>query len=122
VRRFGKKVVGGPLSSNTVQKNLRDSDVLINATNVGMHPHESQTIVKPQWLQSDLTVMDIVYNPVETRLARDAEAAGAKVISGVEMLIYQGAASFELWTNRSAPIEVMRKAAMNKLAGAGAGK
>jgi len=59
--------------------------------------------------------MDIVYNPVETKLARDAEAVGAHVISGVEMLLYQGAASFEIWTGVSAPIEVMRKAALNKL-------
>ena len=121
-QRFGKKVVGGPLSSDTIQKNLRDSDILINATKVGMHPHESQTMVEPQWLRSDLTVMDIVYNPIETRLAKDAKAAGAKVINGVEMLIYQGAVSFELWTSRSAPIEVMRRAALNKLSGAGASK
>ena len=119
---FGKKVVGGPLSSDTIQKNLRDSDILINATKVGMHPRESQTMVEPQWLRSDLTVMDIVYNPIETRLAKDAKAVGAKVINGVEMLIYQGAASFELWTSRSAPIEVMRRAALNKLSGAGASK
>jgi len=121
-QRFGKKVVGGPLSSDTIQKNLRDSDILINATKVGMHPHESQTMVEPQWLRSDLTVMDIVYNPIETRLAKDAKAVGAKVINGVEMLIYQGAVSFELWTSRSAPIEVMRRAALNKLSGAGASK
>jgi shikimate dehydrogenase len=66
--------------------------------------------------------MDIVYNPVETKLARDAKAAGAKVISGVEMLIYQGAASFEIWTGQSAPVDIMRKAALNKLSSAGAGK
>jgi shikimate dehydrogenase len=59
--------------------------------------------------------MDIVYNPVETKLAKDAKAVGAHVISGVEMLLYQGAASFEIWTGVSAPIEVMRKAVLNKL-------
>jgi len=53
--------------------------------------------------------MDIVYNPIETQLAKDAKAAGAKVVSGVEMLIYQGAASFEIWTGKSAPVEVMSK-------------
>jgi shikimate dehydrogenase len=117
-----KKVVGDSLFSDTIQKNLRDSDVLINATSVGMYPNVSQSIVPPQWLKPDLTVMDIVYNPVETRLAKDAEAEGAKVISGVEMLIYQGAASFEIWTGRSAPIEVMRRAALNKLSSAGVSK
>lgn len=121
-RMFNKKVVGGALSPDAIAKNLRGSDVLINATSVGMHPKVNQSIVTPQWLRSDLTVMDIVYNPVETKLAKDAKAAGAKVISGVEMLIYQGAASFEIWTGRSAPIEVMRRAALNKLSSAGASK
>ena len=121
-RMFNKKIVGGSLSSDAIAKNLRDSDVLINATSVGMHPEANQSIVAPQWLRSDLTVMDIVYNPVETKLARDAKAAGAKVISGVEMLVYQGVASFEIWTGRSAPIEVMRRVALNKLSSAGASK
>ena len=116
---YGNKVVGETLSPSTIQKSIQNADIVINATSVGMHPHVSQSLVAPQWLKPDLTVMDIVYNPVETKLAKDAKAAGANVISGVEMLLYQGAASFEIWTGRSAPIEVMRKAALNKL-GAGA--
>jgi shikimate dehydrogenase len=114
-RMFGKKVVGDALSPSVIQKNLHDADVLINATSVGMHPSISQSLVAPQWLKPDLTVMDIVYNPVETKLAKEAKAAGAKVISGVEMLLYQGAASFEIWTGLVAPIEVMRIAALNEL-------
>ncbi len=114
-----KKVVGDALTPDAIADNLQDSDVLINATSVGMNPAANQSIVPPQLLRSDLTVMDIVYNPVETKLAKNAKAAGAKVISGVEMLIYQGAASFEIWTGHSAPIKVMRKAALNKLSNAG---
>jgi len=121
-RVLGKKIVGGALSPSAVQKNLQDADILVNATSVGMHPNINQSLVVPQWLKPNLTVMDIVYNPVETKLAKDAKAAGAKVISGVEMLIYQGAASFEIWTGCSAPIEVMRKAALNKLSSAGESK
>jgi shikimate dehydrogenase len=119
---FNQKVVGGALSPDFIKKNLRDSDVLINATSVGMKPNLSQSLVSPEWLRSDLTVMDIVYNPVETKLAKDAKAAGAKVVNGVEMLIYQGAASLEIWTGKSAPIEVMRKAAIDKLSSRGEGK
>ena len=59
--------------------------------------------------------MDIVYDPIETKLAKDAKMAGAKVVSGVEMLIYQAAASFEIWTACKAPIEVMRKAALSEI-------
>jgi shikimate dehydrogenase len=119
---FNQKVVGGALSPDAIKTNLQDSDVLVNATSAGMKPNLSQSLVGPEWLRSDLAVMDIVYNPVETKLAKDAKAAGAKVVSGVEMLIYQGAASFEIWTGRAAPIEVMRKAALNKLSSEGDGK
>ena len=114
-QKFNKKISAGELSPNTVKDNLADSDVLINATSVGMKPNANQTPVAPEWLKPDLAVMDIVYNPIETKLAKDAKAAGAKVVSGVEMLIYQGAASFEIWTACKAPVEVMRKAALNHL-------
>jgi shikimate dehydrogenase len=114
-QKFHKKVTAGSLSPSAIQENLRDADVLINATSVGMHPNASQSLVKPEWLKPSLTVMDIVYNPLETKLAKDAKAAGAKVVSGLEMLIYQGAASFEIWTGKPAPVEVMRKAALISL-------
>lgn len=112
---LGKNLRGGKLSPSALEKNLRDADVLINATSVGMHPDEGRSFVPPGLLKPDLTVMDIVYNPAETKLARDAKAAGARVVSGVEMLIQQGAASFKLWTGQEAPVEVMRKAALKKL-------
>ena len=66
---FVTKVMGGALSSSAVQDNVQDADILVNATSVGMHPHVDQSLVAPQWLKSDLAVMDIVYNPVETKLA-----------------------------------------------------
>ena len=72
--------------------------------------------VKPAWMKPCLAVMDIVYNPIETTLAREAKAVGAKVVSGLEMLVFQGAASFEIWTGKSAPVEVMRHAALNQIA------
>jgi shikimate dehydrogenase len=117
----GKKIVGNELSPNQIQKELRDSDVLINATSVGMTPYASESLVEPEWLKRELCVMDIVYNPVETKLIRDARAAGAKVINGVEMLLYQGAASFEIWMGCPAPVEVMREALLKKLSSTGAG-
>jgi shikimate dehydrogenase len=112
---FDKKVTGETLTPRAIQKNMQDADILINATSVGMHPHVGQSLVAPQWLKPDLTVMDIVYNPTETKLAKDAKAAGARVISGVEMLIYQGAASFEIWTGCAAPVKVMRKTVLSEL-------
>ena len=115
----GKKIVGSELMSMQLQQKLRDSDVLINATFVGMTPYASESLVKTDWLKPELTVMDIVYNPIETKLIRDARAAGAKVVNGVEMLLYQGAASFEIWTGCKAPIDVMRTAALNQITARG---
>ncbi len=120
--RFGKKVKSGALASDVMKKHMQGADILINATSVGMHPHAEQSLVAPEWLKPELTVMDIVYNPAETKLAKDAKAAGATVISGVKMLLYQGAASFKIWTDCKAPVEVMRKAALNQLLKAGAAK
>jgi shikimate dehydrogenase len=110
-----KKIVAGALTPKEIQLNLQDSDILINATSIGMKPKSIESPVPPKLLRSNLAVMDIVYNPIETQLAKDAKTAGAKVVSGVEMLIYQGAASFEIWTGKTAPVEVMRQAALNHL-------
>lgn len=115
-REFGKKVKGGTLSSEILKEELKDADFLVNATSVGMHPDVNYSPVPPDLLRSDLCVMDIIYNPLETKLVKDAKAVGAKVVSGLEMLIYQGAVAFEIWTNCPAPVEVMREAALNKLA------
>ncbi len=114
-KKFDKKISGNSLSSELLKKELEDADILVNATSVGMHPHVDQSLVDPSWLRPELCVMDIIYNPLETKLAKDAKSMGAKVVSGVEMLVYQGAASFEIWTNRSAPVKVMKQAILNKL-------
>jgi shikimate dehydrogenase len=114
-KSLNKKVVAGSLSPSDIQRNIEDSDILVNATSVGMKPKPDESPVAAKALRSNLAVMDIVYNPVETKLAKDAKAVGAQVISGVEMLIYQGAASFEIWTGKSAPVEVMRKAVLKHL-------
>ena len=114
-KRFGKKVKGAALSSEVLEEELETTDILVNATSVGMDPDVNSSPVPLSLLRRDLCVMDIVYNPLETRLAADAKSVGAKVVSGIEMLIYQGAVAFEIWTNCLAPVEVMRKAALNEL-------
>jgi len=59
--------------------------------------------------------MDIVYNPLETRLLKEAKKAGCVTVNGVSMFVHQGVAQFELWTGEKAPVEVMRKAVLNSL-------
>ncbi len=114
-KALNKKVAAGSLSPADIKLNLQDSDILVNATSIGMKPNPDVSPVPAELLRPELSVMDIVYNPLETKLAKNAKIAGAKVVSGVEMLIYQGAASFEIWTGKSAPVEVMRKAALKHL-------
>ncbi|MCJ7613828.1 shikimate dehydrogenase [Candidatus Bathyarchaeota archaeon] len=115
LKSFGAKVKGGTLSPEVLKTELSTADILVNATSVGMHPDIDSNPVPSDILRSDLCVMDIIYNPLETKLVADAKAAGAKVVSGIEMLIYQGAVAFEIWTNCPAPVEVMRAAALNEL-------
>jgi len=85
-------------------------DILINATSVGMTPNEDASPLDKGLLGNFAVVMDIVYAPLQTQLLRDAEEAGCTCINGLEMLLYQGVAQFELWTGLSAPAEIMREA------------
>jgi shikimate dehydrogenase len=85
-------------------------DILVNTTPVGMFPREQDTPLTAEQLRPGLVVMDIVYNPVKTRLLREAEAAGCVTIDGLSMFVYQGVRQFELWTGLEAPVEIMRMA------------
>lgn len=85
------------------------ADVLVNATSVGMVPDTDRTLVPRELLPRFSVVMDIVYAPLQTRLLREAAAAGCGTVDGLAMLLYQGAAQFELWTGKEAPLEIMRE-------------
>jgi shikimate dehydrogenase len=115
-KNFGNKVKGRKLSTKVLKEELKTTDILVNATSVGMHPNVNRSPVPSDLLHSDVCVMDIIYNPLETKLAKDAKSVGAKVVSGLEMLLYQGAVAFEIWTSCPAPVDVMKKAALDKLA------
>lgn len=84
--------------------------ILINATSVGMQPDIEKSPVPAGVLGRFQVVMDIVYAPLQTRLLREAEAAGCTTVNGLEMLLHQGVAQFELWTGEAAPVDVMRRA------------
>ena len=91
------------------------ADVLINATPVGMEPNSDGIPIDPGLLGNFQVVMDIVYKPLNTRLLQEARARGCQVIDGLRMLIHQGAAQFELWTGRPAPVDIMARAAYASL-------
>lgn len=90
-------------------------DLVINATSVGMAPHADRTPLKKEALKHAL-VFDTVYNPLRTRLIREAEENGCVTISGLEMFVNQAAMQFELWTGLKPPLELMRETALRELA------
>lgn len=113
--RFRREIASLELNADNLKMALDGADMLVNTTSVGMFPNVEETLVPARIIERGLTVFDIIYNPLKTRLLREAEKKGARVISGVEMLVRQGAAAFELWTGQKAPLEVMREAATRQL-------
>jgi shikimate dehydrogenase len=91
-------------------------EILINATSIGMAPLQQKSPVAADILKNYKVVMDIVYVPLTTRLLADAYRSGCTTINGLEMLLYQGVAQFELWTGLEAPVEVMRKVLLEAVA------
>ena len=96
------------LDETTLRRVLPDAHVLIHCTPVGMSPNADTTCIPASLLHNDLSVMDIVYNPLETRLLKDAKRAGCRAIPGLEMFLNQAVTQFEFWTNHPAPVDVMR--------------
>ena len=119
---LAKDISAAALSGNVTGRGLsglkdllQDANILINTTTLGMHPNVDTAIATAEDLHSDLTVFDIVYSPLETRLLREAKASGAKTVSGVLMLVYQGAEAFKLWTGIEPPVELMKKTVLEAL-------
>lgn len=90
-------------------------DILVNTTPVGMVPDIDGMPVGHACLRPGMTVMDIVYNPLETQLLKAARKAGCTVVDGVAMFVHQGACQFERWTGVKAPIQLMKKTVMAAL-------
>jgi shikimate dehydrogenase len=90
-------------------------DILINTSPVGMYPDTHAIPVPSHALKKDALVMDVIYNPLRTRLLVEAKAAGCKIIEGIDMFVHQGAEQFELWTGHVAPVEVMKKIVHERL-------
>ena len=112
---FGRETRALELNRANLTGTLEKADILVNTTSVGMSPDTDQTPIDGDLLRSDLIVSDIVYNPIKTRLIKEAEAAGAKTVGGLEMLIWQGALAFEKWTGQTAPVDLMRDEALKLL-------
>jgi 3-dehydroquinate dehydratase/shikimate dehydrogenase len=91
--------------------------IYINTTSVGMHPNIDASPLgdSPPKFTPETLVFDTIYNPMETKLLRDAKAAGAKTVGGVEMFVRQAARQFESWTGKPAPLDIFRKVIVDRL-------
>ncbi len=95
--------------------NSSDCDILINTTSVGMSPNTGTMPIPARLFAKSMVVMDVIYNPLETKFLQTAAAKGCRTIDGVAMFVNQGALQFELWTEIDAPRDLMRKIVLQKL-------
>jgi shikimate dehydrogenase len=114
---FKKEVKALGSDAANLKAALDSADIVVNATSVGMSPHRSESPVPAKLLRAGMVVFDIVYNPLKTRLATEAAQAGAETVMGIDMLVWQGALSFEMWTGKKAPVELMKREAIKMLGG-----
>lgn len=96
---------------------VQSADLIVNCTTMGMThgPDEGGSPLLSAQIPSTALINDLVYNPRETPLLREAERAGARTLGGIHMLVHQGASSFEMWTGQRAPIPVMLEAALRAM-------
>ena len=102
-----------PLDGTALTAAAASADLIVNCTTIGMShgPDETGTLLTQEQIPSTVLLNDLVYNPLETPLLREAARAGARTLGGIHMLVHQGVASFEIWTGQDAPVAVMLKAA-----------
>ncbi|MBO6106409.1 MAG: shikimate dehydrogenase, partial [Stomatobaculum sp.] len=92
-------------------------DVVLNASGIGMGSHIGESPMPKEEMKSSQLYFDACYNPAKTQFLLDAEACGAKIMNGLGMSLYQGAAQIELWTGGKAPVEAMRQELLDIIAG-----
>ncbi len=107
-KNFSIKVEGKRNSISVLKEESKKADILINTTPVGMYPSVEKSPIPAEFLHKDLIVYDIVYNPLETKLMKDATKIGCNTIGGLDMLVNQGALAFEWWTNKKPNIDLMK--------------
>ncbi len=107
-KKFGINIEGKNNSIRVLKEESKKADILINTTPVGMYPNINKSPIPAEFLHEDLLVFDIVYNPLKTKLIKDATEKGCSTLGGLDMLVNQGALSFEWWTNKKPNIDLMK--------------
>lgn len=111
-----KNIFSIPLEDTHLKNILEKTNLFVNATSVGMKKNDP-LIVPVDYLNKKTIVYDLIYNPDRTKLLKFAKKKGCFTINGESMLVHQGALSYEIWTKKNAPVEVMRKALRKALNG-----
>jgi shikimate dehydrogenase len=111
--QFSVNVDTFSLDESNFKNTSASVEMIVNTTSIGMGTND--TPIPARFLRKNLVVYDIVYNPLRTRLLREAEIVGAMTISGADMLAWQGAIAFEKWTGYKAPFELMKNEIYRKL-------
>jgi len=108
-----------PWQSLTSSRTFAHCQLIVNCTTMGMKhsPQEGKSVLSIRVIPRDVLIYDLVYNPYPTPLLQLAQKAGANILGGLAMLVYQGAASFELWMGKKAPVDVMLDKAKKALIG-----
>ncbi|MEK3853067.1 shikimate dehydrogenase [Cytobacillus sp. FSL H8-0458] len=111
------KVPARVLNRQEAEESLEKYDLIVQTTSIGMHPEISRIPLSVHKLKPGAFVSDIIYNPLQTRLLKDAVENGAGIQNGIDMFVYQGALAFEMWTGIEPDIERMRQKVLNQLGG-----
>ncbi|TXT67309.1 MAG: Shikimate dehydrogenase (NADP(+)) [Promethearchaeota archaeon] len=106
--KMGAQIMGMRSNESIIKEKLQSADILINATPIGMYPKIDNTPIAKSMLHPDLFVFDAVYNPLETKLLREAAEIGCKTLGGLDMLVNQGVLAFEWWTGETPNSELMK--------------
>jgi shikimate dehydrogenase len=119
IKEYGKKLniqaICRELDNQSIKKSIDESQILVNATSVGMRSIGFPTLVPYEFIKSKMIVFDVVYKPYKTKLLSESENKRCIIIPGIEMLIGQASSAFKLWTNKETPIQTMRKSALQSL-------
>ncbi|MHA1254605.1 MAG: shikimate dehydrogenase [Promethearchaeota archaeon] len=107
-KNMGANVEGKLASDKILADEIKNADLLINATPIGMHPKEGISPISKDLLHQELFVFDIIYNPMETQLMKEAAGIGCKTLSGLDMLVNQGVIAFEWWTGKTPNNKLMK--------------
>ena len=112
----GKTIAVGPLDAETQRRSFADAGAVVNTTSLGMYPKvNASPLVDVRAVHPGLVLCDTVFNPLETQLMRAFKSVGAPAFGGLDMLVFQGARSFAIWTGVEPPTDVMKNAVVKRV-------